>query len=676
MRGVYPLPPICGLSASRHRNRKGPAMTSVPDHQSVQWLHKHGRSICYYSDMDPFTGRWTGLAPRQLAGRAVQQIVLLCMVFDNVILPPGYLLKNPAAGIVFHRLMPLFEQGYLSISIDQGHHREPWIYFEEKIEAEMRQLNFQNLLFFEKATKNVLKTIVKNGRFLFRDSSIQIKGFGEDAAGLAEVLSKASPADSKAFTQGLKCLQDHNLLSSRDDWIALLHHPAYRPPPIFSNKIGAFIHRYYFQQGFIGNHCVMYPSEFLIATGNETATRFPAHWNAYHAAVIRQVLIGQGIDADLLPRLSAERLLTDVILAPAMQTWRQAYHEAAGKIDCTVIPAEPSYHDNWSRVWGQVPSGDPDWGKKIAEQLVIHQGGLEPSIRSAVRRMRYRIKAMRFLALKNTETEKLVLQGIPGVSVLDLQARIISGWRVPAGQANSPYEVSYFSRAIRLPGKEAVIFDRSPFLIFLALLQKHGDILSQDECVAIAERMARVDLGPVQLKGLDGPENTRADHPISYPELNTIISKLRRGLKSLAGEDLLQTDRKKGWRLTIPPDHFVFLDVPMSPPLDPAGLLVRIHPATRTVSNRHKQVQLSPLPFQLLQLLIRYQGAPVSVQVINAALGLLKCPSDSTAVKKSIGERIRQHLSILSRALDEIDADLAIANDYATGWRLVEKAPV
>ena len=96
------------------------------NNRSVLSLHHQGRFICYFSELDPFAGKWIGLSPEKAAEKAINEILLLCLVFHHVIIPPGYLIKNPAMWMVLSRLKPLFEHGLLSISIDRKFIRYPF----------------------------------------------------------------------------------------------------------------------------------------------------------------------------------------------------------------------------------------------------------------------------------------------------------------------------------------------------------------------------------------------------------------------------------------------------------------------------------------------------------------------------------------------------------------------
>lgn len=56
------------------------------DHRNVLTLHKQGKFICYFSELDPFAGKWLGLSPEKAAERAAHRAA-------NEIKP-----SNPAAG--------------------------------------------------------------------------------------------------------------------------------------------------------------------------------------------------------------------------------------------------------------------------------------------------------------------------------------------------------------------------------------------------------------------------------------------------------------------------------------------------------------------------------------------------------------------------------------------------
>ena len=41
------------------------------DNQSVLNLHNQGKYICYFSELDPFAGKWLGISPETEAQRAI-----------------------------------------------------------------------------------------------------------------------------------------------------------------------------------------------------------------------------------------------------------------------------------------------------------------------------------------------------------------------------------------------------------------------------------------------------------------------------------------------------------------------------------------------------------------------------------------------------------------------------
>ena len=41
------------------------------DNQSVLSLHEQGKFICYFSELDPFAGKWLGISSEKAAERAI-----------------------------------------------------------------------------------------------------------------------------------------------------------------------------------------------------------------------------------------------------------------------------------------------------------------------------------------------------------------------------------------------------------------------------------------------------------------------------------------------------------------------------------------------------------------------------------------------------------------------------
>jgi len=113
---------------------------------------------------------------------------------------------------------------------------------------------------------------------------------------------------------------------------------------------------------------------------------------------------------------------------------------------------------------------------------------------------------------------------------------------------------------------------------------------------------------------------------ISYPEMNRIVAKLRRQLEKIGLGHAFETVRTKGWRLDTSGADFVFRDMPACPPdsTDPAFLPIDI--GARETHHQGRTCRLGPLPFRLLQLLMRYGGVPINTRLINLELGLVREP--------------------------------------------------
>jgi hypothetical protein len=93
-----------------------------------------------------------------------------------------------------YRLKPLFEHGLLSISIDRKFIRHPFLFFEQKLEEEVYHDITGIGLAPEKrhGLTRQMKALVENGYFLFRDSTVQVTGFGSEAENLSESLWQQS----------------------------------------------------------------------------------------------------------------------------------------------------------------------------------------------------------------------------------------------------------------------------------------------------------------------------------------------------------------------------------------------------------------------------------------------------------------------------------------------------
>jgi hypothetical protein len=640
------------------------------DNQSVLTLHKQGKFICYFSELDPFAGKWLGLSPEKAADRAINAIKMLCLAFHHVIIPPGYLIKNPVMWIVLSRLKPLFEYGLLSISIDRKFSSNPFLFFEQKLEEEVYHDVTGIGLSSEKRhglTKQ-MKALVKNGYFLFRDSTVQITGFGNEAESLSTSLARQSENRPKALLEGIQRLKNEGLISSRDHWMALLHHPSYHPPPDLVERITQLIHEHYFQQGWIGNHCVMYPSSFLTASYLTVKSSFPFNWLAFHVSVIAEVIAHQGVDPVAVLNLPLDCFIHDLACATEMDYWRQAYHEQAEQLAASlarhlIIEAQPYNPGKHPFCFAYT-----DLGKRITDRLIGNLSNIEILMQRSVSRLLLKAKnpALSFPREKITDRFPAIL---PGVGFLDLKIRMSCGWEPGKRAKQGQYIISFLDREIKGPDGRKAKFDRAPFQLFLALLQKHGRLLERHAGIAIVERITRESHGPIMLQQWDPSPGIRSEAPISYPEMNRIVAKLKNQLKKIGLVHALQTVRAQGWRLLTSGSDYVFRDMPICLPdsMDMNFLSIDIN--AREVRHLGKTCCLGPLPFNLFQLLMRYSGIPINTRLINLQLGLIKEPL-SAREYNSVQDRVRQYFKILRKALSDIDAPVRIVSEYGVGWRL------
>ncbi|MBU0990943.1 MAG: helix-turn-helix domain-containing protein [Proteobacteria bacterium] len=525
-------------------------------------------------------------------------------------------------------------------------------------------------------TKLGLKEVITEGYFLFRNNNIQIRGFSDNAINLLKSLNEKSIAGTKSFTHGVERLKDNGLISSRDDWIALLHHPSYRPPPSYINEIGAFIHNSYFQQGWVGNHCVMYPSEFIIATREKNSQSFPPYWHAYHVSVICHVLNNLGVNIHHLLNIPLDNFLNDILFSPAIKIWREEYHNIAKNFETDFTPYFYRSKKQWADIWCSSDFSAhsmKDWGKHIGDLLIKNISNIAPSMINAVFQIRSILDNTPFLDAQNKNLELMAIKGIPGTSILELQSRILSGCCKYTEKENDKYIVSYHDRSIQSPNNKSAVLDRVPFQIFLALLQKRGGFLDRETARIILERISRKDIGPAILNWLDDTD-VRAEKPITYTDINQNIRKLRRGFSKIGFDSVIETKSRVGWRLCIDSSKFIFKDIPTTSVLSKDDSFVQIECKTRKIIFKHKKENLGFLPFDLLQLLIRYGGAPVSIDVINSELDISP-PKIADDRKTGQTDNVRQYVIQIRKALRKIEADIEIENVYATGWRLVSKYP-
>ncbi|MDA8402754.1 MAG: hypothetical protein M0Z56_00945, partial [Desulfobacteraceae bacterium] len=505
------------------------------DNRSVLTLHKQGRFICYFSELDPFAGKWQGLSPEKIAEKAINEIKILCLAFHHVIIPPGYLIKNPAMWVVLSRLKPLFEHGLLSISIDRKFISHPFHFFEQKLEEEVYH-DITGIGVAPEKRNNLthqMKALVENGYFLFRDSMVQVAGFGNEAENLSNSLARQSGNRPKALLEGIQRLKNEGLISSRDHWMALLHHPSYHPPPDVVEGLSQFIHQHYFQQGWLGNHCVMYPSDFLTASCSPAKSSFPFKWFAFHVSVIAEVIVRQGVDPGSVLNLPLDCFIRDLARTPEIDFWRQAYHEQAERLESSLslyfTPQEQSYRHKKDPLC----FAHTDLGKRIIDRLIGNLGNMEALIQRSIYRLRLKAKNEADLFFPDKKSTDRFLASLPGAGFLDLKIRTACGWE-PQGRAKKgQYIISFQDREIKGPDGRKAEFDRAPFQLFLALLQKHGHMLERHAGIAVVERITREFHGPIMLQQWDPPPGIRGESFISYPEMNRIVAKLKRQLEKI-----------------------------------------------------------------------------------------------------------------------------------------------
>ena len=637
------------------------------DETNVRRLHERGKRLCYYAELDPYAGRWLPQPFQAAAVAAVRQIKLLSLVFDHVIFPPGYLLKNPAALMVFREMKALFESGVLSVSIGEEFRSDPWRYFKDSMETEgIVQEEAQKP--DNRAVREV-RGILDGGCYLFRDRSIQIKGFGAEAVQLTHGLLDGEASGARAFSHGVERLVGGHLESSRDDWMALLHHPAHRPSPELSARIGAYINFAYLEQGWLGNLCVMYPSDFLVAHGDGWG--FPPAWHAYHAAVIGRVLSDLGIDVERLLRLPPERLLYDILLSSELSCWRARYHEAAETLTLDGSLTASSQAERFA-LGGEAKGGEAaeELGRRIREVMLRGSGRLAGPMRRAVEHIRRVLRRMPNDAEK--ALERLAVRGIPGAKVLDLQARMVLGWTVDLERSAAPYRISHVNHSLADAAGREVRFDRAPFLLFLALLQRRGALLEREPAILMMETVGREDAGPILLLQDDWIDRRRKEKPLTYADMDQIVRKLRSGFAAVGLREGIETVRFEGWRLAVPVSHFEFVDLPTAAPLEGRAIRITLDAESRSLVTGKRKASLGPLPFRLLQLLLGYSGAPAGAAVIAAELDLPNFRPNAP-ISKSVQARIRQYVKIVSSALAATGAGLTIVNDYGVGWRLAIK---
>jgi hypothetical protein len=640
------------------------------DDQSVLTLYKQGKFICYFSEMDPFTGKWLELSPEKAADRAIYAIKILCLAFHHVIIPPGYLIKNPVMWIVLRRLKPLFEYGLLSISIDRKFSSNPSLFFEQKLEEEVYHdvtgigLSHEN----RHGLNKQMKTLVENGYFLFRDSTVQITGFGNEAETLSTSLARQSENRPEALIEGIKRLKDEGLISSRDHWMALLHHPSYHPPPDAVEEITQLIHKHYFQQGWIGNHCVMYPSAFLTASYSPVRSSFPFKWFAFHVSVIAEVIAHQGVDPGAVFNLPLDDFIHDLVCTPELDFWRQAYHAHAEQLEASIARHFKTQEAPHGPGTDPLSFANTDLGKRITHCLIVSLGNMGMFMQRSVSRLRIEAESPALVVPGHKSGHGLPPM-LPGAGFLDLKIRMACGWEPRKRAKQGQYIISFLDREIKGPDGRKAKFDRAPFQLFLALLQKHGRLLERSVGTAIVERITRESHGPIMLQHWDPPPGIRSEAPISYPEMNRIVAKLKNQLKKIGLEHAFKTVRAKGWRLLTSGSDFVFRDMPICLP-DSMGLtFLTVDINTREVRHLGKKCRLGPLPFKLFQLLMRYSGVPINTRLINLELGLIREPL-SAREYNSVQDRIRQYFKILRKAFSDIGASVSIVSEYGVGWRL------
>jgi len=643
----------------------------MKDNQSVLTLHNQGKFICYFSELDPFAGKWLGLSPEKTAERAINEIKILCLAFHHVIIPPGYLIKNPAMWMILNRLKPLFEHGLLSISIDRKFINHPFLFFEQKLEEEV----FHDITGFNlpAAKRNNLtkqmKALVENGYFLFRDSTVQITGFGSQAENLSKSLARQPENRPKALLEGIHRLKNEGLISSRDHWMALLYHPSFHPPPNVAERISQLIHQHYFHQGWLGNHCVMYPSTFLTVSYSPEKSLFPFKWLAYHTSVISEVIARQGVDLASVLNLPLDYFIHDLARTPEINFWRQAYHAQAERLEASLTlhitpPVQPDRQKK-----NPICFVHTDLGKRITDRLIGNLNNMEALMQRSVYRLQLKTKNEAGLFFSGKKSTDRFPASLPGAGFLDLKIRMVCGWTPGVKIKKGQYIISFQDRKITGPDNRKAKFDRAPFQLFLALFQKHGHLLERHAGTAIVERITREFHGPIMLQPWDPPPGIRSETPISYPEMNRIVAKLKKQLLKIGIDHAFKTVRGKGWQLATSGIDFAFRDMPAYLPdsKNPAFLSIDIN--TRELHHLGKACRLGPLPFKLFQLLMQYSGVPINTRLINLELGFIREPL-STREYQYVQDRVRQHFLTLKKALSGIKAPVRIVSEYGIGWRL------
>ncbi|MCU0599940.1 MAG: hypothetical protein MUE70_11875 [Desulfobacterales bacterium] len=413
---------------------------------------------------------------------------------------------------------------------------------------------------------------------------------------------------------------------------------------------------------------MMYPSDFLTASYSPITSSFPFKWFAFHVSVIAEFIAHQGVDPGAVLSLPLDGFIHDLVCTPEMDYWRQAYHAQAEQLEES--PAGHLTTPAMSHGLGADPLcfAHTDLGKRITHRLLGSLSNIGMFMQRSVSRLRLNAEnpALFMLCHKSAHGLPAIL---PGAGFLDLKVRMTCGWEPGEKAKQGQYIIGFQDREITGPDGRKAKFDRTPFQLFLALLHKHGHVLEHHAGIAIIERITREFHGPVMLQQWDPPPGIRGEAMISYPEINRIVAKLRRQLEKIGLDHAFQTVRAKGWRLAASGADFVFRDMPACPPdsTDPAFLSIDI--SAREIHHKGKTCRLGPLPFQLLQLLMRYNGVPINTRLINLELGLVRGHLPDREYK-AVQARVRQYVKILRKALSAIDAPIQIVSEYGTGWRL------
>jgi DNA-binding winged helix-turn-helix (wHTH) protein len=297
---------------------------------------------------------------------------------------------------------------------------------------------------------------------------------------------------------------------------------------------------------------------------------------------------------------------------------------------------------------------------------------MESLMQRSVLRLQLKAKKEKGSFFPDKDTTDRFFSVLPGAGFLDLKVRMTCGWEPGSKSEKGQYIISYQGRKITGPDGRKAKFDRAPFQLFLALLQKHGHLLERHAGTAIVERITRQVHGPILLQQLDLQPGFRSESPITYPEMNRIVAKLKKQLKKIGLDHAFQTVRAKGWQFVISGNDFIFMDMPAYLPDAKNLAFLSIDINKREIHYLDKSCRLGPLPFNLFQLLMRYSGVPISSRLISSELGLMRDASHGLGYQY-VQDRLRQHFLNLRKALSTIKAPVRIVSEYGIGWHLSVK---